>query len=95
MDNICQKIQVEIQDVEPPDDYYDADFDTRKRILRELAKPVNFQRLQNMLKQYKEFETVASEQVEQERFQSRVEEIVLNLSAQQAAMQALEGQTPL
>lgn len=94
VDNICQKIQVEIQDVEPPDDYYDADFDTRKRILRELAKPVNFQRLQDMLKQYKEFETVASEQVEQERFQSRVEEIVLNLSAQQAAMQALEGQTP-
>jgi len=91
VDNICQKIQVEIQDVEPPDDYYGADFETRKRILRELAKPVDFERLKDMLRGYKEFEAVASEQVEQERFESRVEEIVLNLSAQKAAMQALEG----
>lgn len=91
VDNICQKIQVEIQDVEPPDDYYDADFETRRKILRELAKPVNFERLKKMLEGYKEFEKVASEQVEEERFRARVEEIVLNLSAQKAAMQALEG----
>lgn len=91
VDNICQKIQVEIQDVEPPTEYYSADFDTRRKMLRELAKPVDFARLKKMLEGYKEFETVASEQVEQERFQSRVEEIVLNLSAQKAAMEALEG----
>lgn len=91
VDSICQKIQVEIQDVEPPEEYYRSDFETRKKILRDLAKPVDFERLKNMLLGYKEFEKQASEQVEQERFQSRVEEIVLNLSAQQAAMQALEG----
>lgn len=91
VDNICQKIQVEIQDVEPPKEYYEADFETRRKILRELAKPVDFNRLKEMLAGYKEFEKVASEQVEQERFESRVEEIVLNLSAQKAAMQALEG----
>lgn len=92
VDNICQKIQVEIQDVEPPDEYYDADFETRKKMLRELARPIDSSRLKDMLKQYKEFEKVASEQVEQERFQARVEEIVLNLSAQRAAMQAFESQ---
>jgi ATPase family associated with various cellular activities (AAA) len=91
VDNICQKIQVEMQDVVPPDNYYDSDFETRRRILRELAKPVDFERLKTMLKSYKEFEAVASEQVEQERFEARVEEIVLNLSAQKAAIQALEG----
>lgn len=92
VDNICQKIQVEIQDVEPPDSYYESDFETRRAILRELAKPVSFSRLQAMLKGYKEFETVASEQVEQERFEARVEEIVLNLSAEKAAIEALRGQ---
>lgn len=91
VDSICQKIQVEMQDVEPPEEYYKADFETRKKILRDLAKPVDFARLKSMLEGYKEFEKKASEQVEQERFDARVEEIVLNLSAQAAAMQALEG----
>jgi len=93
VDSICQKIQVEMQDVEPPDEYYEADFDTRKKILRDMAKPIDFARLKEMLESYKKFESVASEQVEQERFEKRVEEIVLNLSAQKAAMQALEGQS--
>lgn len=91
VDSICQKIQVEMQDVEPPDEYYQADFETRKKILRDLAKPVDFEHLKNMLEGYKEFEKVASEQAEHERFETRVEEIVLNLSAQAAAMQAMEG----
>ena len=89
VDNICQKIQVEIQDVEPPDDFYDADFETRRKILRDLAKPIDFNRLKAMLEGYKEFEKVASEDAEQERFNARVEEIVLNLSAQQAAAEML------
>lgn len=89
VDSICQKIQVEIQNVEPPDEYYTADFATRKRILRELAQPIGFERLKEMLEGYKNFEQVASAQVEEERFNQRVEEIVLNLSAQAAAMKAL------
>lgn len=91
VDSICQKIQVEMQDVEPPEEYYKADFETRKKILRDLAKPLNFERLKSMLEGYKEFEKKAGEQVDQERFEARVEEIVLNLSAQRAAMEALEG----
>ena len=89
VDAICQKIQVEIQNVEPPDEYYQADYATRKRILRELAQPIGFDRLKAMLEGYKNFELVASAQVEEQRFNERVEEIVLNLSAQAAAMKAL------
>lgn len=89
VDSICQKIQVEIQNVEPPDEYYTADFTTRKKILRELAQPISFERLKAMLEGYKNFEQVASAQVEEDRFNQRVEEIVLNLSAQAAAMKAL------
>ncbi len=89
VDSICQKIQVEIQNVEPPDEYYTADFATRKKILRDLAHPIGFERLKVMLEGYKNFEKVASAQVEEERFNARVEEIVLNLSAQAAAMKAL------
>lgn len=89
VDAICQKIQVEIQNVEPPDEYYTADFATRKKILRDLAQPIDFERLKAMLEGYKNFEQVASAQVEEQRFNERVEEIVLNLSAQAAAMKAL------
>lgn len=89
VDNICQKLQVEIQDVEPPDEYYTADFATRKQILRDLAHPISFERLKEVLEGYKEFEKVASAQVEEERFNERVQEIVLNLSAQATAMKAL------
>lgn len=89
VDNICQKVQVEIQNVEPPDEYYSADFETRKKILRSLARPITFTRLKEILEGYKNFEKVASAQVEEERFNARVQEIVLNLSAQAAAMKAL------
>lgn len=91
VDSICQKMMVEMQDVEPPDEYYESDFETRKKILRDLAKPIDFDYLKAVMEGYKNFEKVASEQAEQERFQSRVEEIVLNLSAQKAAVRALEG----
>lgn len=92
VDSICQKIQVEIQNVEPPDEYYDSDFATRKKILRDLAQPIGFERLKAMLQGYNNFELVASAQVEEERFKGRVDEIVLNLSAQAAAMKAIEQQ---
>lgn len=45
-----------------------------------------------MLQGYNNFELVASAQVEEERFKGRVDEIVLNLSAQAAAMKAIEQQ---
>ena len=89
VDSICQKIQVEIQDVEPPDEYYSSDFETRKKILRELAQPFDFEKMSATLEKYKNFEAKASEQVEAERFQTRVDEILLNLSAQKAAARAL------
>ena len=82
---------VEIQDVEPPEEYYRVGFDERKKILRGLAKPMTKERLCDLMEGYKRFEKEASAQAEKERFDARVQEIVLNLNAQQAAMQAIEG----
>ncbi|MGE0492167.1 MAG: AAA family ATPase [Vulcanimicrobiota bacterium] len=93
VDSICQKILVEIQDVEPPEEYYRVGFDERKKILRDLAKPMTKARLCELMEGYKRFEKEASAQAEKERFDARVQEIVLNLNAQQAAMQALEGRS--
>jgi hypothetical protein len=86
---ICQKILTEIQDVEPPAEYYQVGFDERQRILRSLAKPMTYERIVGLMKRYSEFEQVAEEQNQAEQFQNRVKEIVLNLSAQKAALQTL------
>ncbi len=91
IDSICQKISTEIQDVEPPEEYYQVSFDERRKILRELAQPMTKERLCEMLDGYKKFEQEASQQTEKERFDARVQEIVLNLSAKKAALQAIEG----
>lgn len=91
VDSICQKVLTEVQDVEPPDDYYQANFEERKRMLRELSKPMTRPRLEEIMRGYQTFEKEAVEQVEAERFQRRVEEIVLNLSAQRKALEAIEG----
>jgi len=87
VESICQKILTEIQDVEPPEEYYKVSFEERKEILKSLARPMTLQRIQEIMNQYAEFEQVAESQANDERFQTRVKEIVLNLSAQRAAME--------
>lgn len=89
---ICSKLLTEMQDVEPPDEYYQVSFEERKAILRSLAKPITQQRISEVFKQYKEFEKVAEEQNQAERFNKQVQEIVMNLSAQRAAARELAGQ---
>lgn len=42
-----------------------------------------------MMKRFSEFEMAAEEQNQSDQFQTRVKEIVLNLSAQKAALQTL------
>lgn len=88
---ICSKLLTEMQDVEPPDEYYEVDFDRRKEILRSLAKPMTVDRILHVMQQYRDFEKVAEEQNEQDRFEKSVKEIVFNLSAQRAAAQTLSG----
>lgn len=86
---ICQNILTRIQDVEPPPEYYQVGFEERQRILRSLAQPMTFERIQDMMERFAEFERVADEQNQADQFQHRVKEIVLNLSAQRAALQSL------
>jgi hypothetical protein len=90
---ICQSILTKIQDVEPPPEYYQVGFAERQRILRELAQPMTFAMIAALMKRFSEFELAAEEQNQAEQFQSRVKEIVLNLSAQQAALQTLGEKT--
>ncbi len=52
---------------------------------------MTLKRMQEIMRQYGEFEQVAETQAEAERFQSRVKEIVLNLSAQHAAMETIKS----
>ena len=89
VENICQKLLTEIQDVEPPEGYFKADFEERRKILRELSKPMTLLRIREVMAQYREFEKVAEAQNEADRFQNRVKEIVLNLSAQRAALESI------
>jgi hypothetical protein len=89
VESICQKILTDIQDVEPPPEYYQVGFDERQQILRSLARPMTFEHICAVMKRYSQFEQVAEEQNQADMFQSRVKEIVLNLSAQKAALQTL------
>ncbi len=86
---ICQNILTRIQDVDPPAEYYRVGFEERRQILRNLAQPMDFARIAEMMRKFSEFEKVAQEQNEADKFQHRVQEIVLNLSAQKAALQTL------
>ncbi len=87
VESICQKVLTEIQDVEPPDDYYQLNYEERQTMLRSLAKPMTYERIDEIMDQYARFEQAAESQNESERFQARVKEIVLNLSAQRAALE--------
>lgn len=86
VDSICRKIATEIQDVEPPEEYYKVGFEERKRILRSLAKPLDAQRLAGIMQSFHRFEQEAEKEAEQQRFQERVEEIRFHLRAQQEAL---------
>ncbi|HXE73283.1 MAG TPA: AAA family ATPase [Candidatus Nitrosotenuis sp.] len=88
VENVCRKAATEIQDVEPPEEYYRADFEERRRILRGLSRPLSRERLLALADDYHRFEQEAQARAEQQRFRQRVEEIVFNLSAQKAALQA-------
>lgn len=89
---ICQGILTDIQDVEPPPEYFQVGFAERQRMLRELARPMTFERISARMRRYRDFEQHAQESAQSDQFQSRVQEIVLNLSAQRAALQTLGGE---
>lgn len=89
VESICQNILTRVQDVEPPAEYYTVGFDERQKILRGLARPLGFEEIAELMRRFSEFEQTAEAQNQQEQFQARVKEIVLNLSAQQAALQTL------
>ncbi len=82
---LCRKIATEIEDVEPPEEFYHSDFENRRRILRELSRPVPARRMLEIMEAFARFEKEAEAAAQQQRFRERVQEIVFHLSAQKAA----------
>jgi len=82
---LCRKIATEIEDVEPPEEFYRADYDGRRRILRDLSRPMPASRLQEIMEAFARFEKEAEAESLRKRFEERVQEIVFHLSAQKAA----------
>ncbi len=82
---LCRKIATEIEDVEPPEEFYRAGFTDRRRMLRELSRPVPARRVLELMEAFARFEKEAEAEAQQQRFRERVEEIVFHLSAQRAA----------
>ena len=83
---LCRKIATEIEDVEPPEEFYRASFAERRRILRGLSRPVPAARVLEVMEAFAHFEKEAEAAAQRQRFSERVQEIVFNLSAQKAAL---------
>ncbi len=82
---LCRKIATEIEDVDPPQEFYRADYDGRRRILRDLSRPMPASRLREIMEAFARFEKEAEAESLRRRFEERVQEIVFHLSAQKAA----------
>ncbi|MGI5842645.1 MAG: AAA family ATPase [Candidatus Xenobium sp.] len=82
---LCRKIATEIEDVDPPEAFYHSDFQSRRRILKELSRPVPAGRMLEIMEAFARFEKEAEAAAQQQRFRERVQEIVFHLSAQKAA----------
>jgi ATP-dependent protease HslVU (ClpYQ) ATPase subunit len=83
---LCRKIATEIEDVEPPEEFYRADFAQRRRILRDLSRPMPATRIREIMEAFARFEKESEAASMRKRFEERVQEIVFHLSAQKAAM---------
>ncbi len=83
---LCRKISTEIEDVEPPEEFYRADFAQRRRILRDLSRPMPAARIREIMEAFARFEKESEAASMRQRFEERVQEIVFHLSAQKAAL---------
>jgi len=92
VDNFTRKIISEIEDFEYPDEYYKADLARRREIIAECSKPMAFARVMEIIEHYQRFEREAEARASQERFEERVREIVLNMTAHAAASTLGGGQ---
>ena len=89
IDNISRKLIAAIQDFEYPDEYFKASYERRLEIIGEQSRVLKKNDVIDLISRYATFEKESEERAEKDRFKSRVEEIVFNLSAKQAAAEHL------
>lgn len=94
IENVTRRVITEIEDFEYPDEYFRAPLARRQEILREQSQRIPFDRLISIIEHYQAFEKEAEERAYRARFQDRVQEIVFNMSAHQAAAAVAEGDRP-
>jgi len=83
---VAGRVSAELQDVEEPAGFFQMSFAQKQQALRAQAKPVAAGRIVEHIEHYRRFEKESSERAHRERFDRRVEEIRLSLSAQAAAL---------
>jgi len=86
VDAIAGRVLTEIEDFEEPAEYFALSFDEKRKMIEKLSRPVPAARILKMIDDFCVFERDAQQKAEKERFLSRVKEIRLALSAQNAAL---------
>jgi AAA+ superfamily predicted ATPase len=94
VDAVAGRVLTEIEDFEEPPEYYALGFEEKKKLIEKLSRPVPAARLLQMIDDFCRFERDSQQKAEKERFLSRVKEIRLALSAQQAAIGLGETHAP-
>jgi hypothetical protein len=87
---IAGRLIAEIQDVAEPPGFLAMSFDEKRAALRAAARPASAERIAEEIERYVRFEREAEGRAHRERFDRRVDEIRLQLSASAAAL----GTTP-
>jgi DNA polymerase III delta prime subunit len=86
VDAIAGRVLTAMEDFEEPDEYFSLPFEKKQKLIDELSVKVDSETIQSFLTDHLKFEKAAQEKSEEERFNRRVEEIRLHLSAQRAAL---------
>jgi hypothetical protein len=83
---VAGRVLAELQDVPEPPGFLSLGFDEKVAALRAAARPVSAGRILEHVEHYQVFEKEAAERAARDRFERRVEEIRLQLSASAAAL---------
>ncbi|MCD4784793.1 MAG: ATP-binding protein [Candidatus Eremiobacteraeota bacterium] len=81
IDNISRKVVSTIEDFEFPEEYYKANIEEKRKIIKEYSNSVDYKKVDEILKHYRQFEKESEEKSARKKFQDRVDEITNYLSA--------------
>lgn len=82
---VANNIRAHVQDFEYPEEYFKAEFKRRQEIIFDKSQRVSIDEVLGRVRHYAEFQVVADEKAEKERFDEDVESMVRQLNAGRAA----------